>query len=389
MIAKRWRLAILLAVGLGVLLLLAVASRWLLEAFTPAGGPAVSAEEEPVVCYGLVDLEHGSTMLSPLQPGRVARILVHENEKVSAGTPLLVLEEETAQARLAEARAAADAAEAQRDELRNAPERHRLLLAQQEAVCSALESKLAAARLVVARKKDLGQSNLLDAREVAVAEESAREVAAMLRAEQQKLAELRLRNPERDVRRAEAELAAARARVKQADRILAECTLTAPQAGTVAQVRVTPGDVIGPGQQQPCVLFFPGEPRIVRAEVEQQYAGRVAVGQSVRVQDEFGGAVIGTGHIVRLSDWYLPRRTLSLDPTRPTAGRTLECLVTLDPGHAPVRIGQRVRVTATPREENRRSALEHQGRQEPAVRPQSSFDDFRSSRGGTSNSSRT
>jgi multidrug resistance efflux pump len=300
MIAKRWWLALVPAVALGALLL-AVTPRRVLDAFAPTGEPAAD-DEETVVCYGQVDLEHGSTPLSPLQPGRVARILARENEKVPAGAPLLVLEEETARARLDEARAAADAAEAQRDELRNAPERHRLLLAQQEAACAALESKLAAARLVVARKKDLGKSDLLDAREVTVAEESSREVEALLRVERQKLAELRLRNPERDVRRAEAELTAARARVKQAERGLAECTLTAPRAGTVAQIRVTPGEVIGPGQQQPCVLFFPDEPRIVRAEVEQQFAGRLAVGQSVRVQDEVGGEPIGTGRVVRLSD---------------------------------------------------------------------------------------
>ena len=58
-----------------------------------APGKDAPAEGEGVVCFGTVDLEQGVTALSPLQPGRVAEVLVHENETVSRGTELLRLEE--------------------------------------------------------------------------------------------------------------------------------------------------------------------------------------------------------------------------------------------------------------------------------------------------------
>ena len=142
----------------------------------------------------------------------------------------------------------------------------------------------------------------------------------------------------------------AQARRKRAERGLAECTLRAPQAGRVARLLVSPGETLAPQRQQPAVLFIPDGPRIVRHELEQEFSSRAAVGQAVRIHDDVGGAWIGSGRVVRLSDWYLPRRTISLGPERPTAGRTLECIVSLDANHAPVRIGQQVRFTGQPPE---------------------------------------
>ena len=72
----------------------------------PPSSPGGQAPAEGVVCYGTVDLEHGVTALSPLQPSRVTRVRVSENQVVTGGTVLLELEDSAAQARLAEAEAA-------------------------------------------------------------------------------------------------------------------------------------------------------------------------------------------------------------------------------------------------------------------------------------------
>jgi hypothetical protein len=54
------------------------------------GRPATAASRpQGVICLGDVDLEHGVTALSVLQPGRVLALLVHENDtcnKQSGGT---------------------------------------------------------------------------------------------------------------------------------------------------------------------------------------------------------------------------------------------------------------------------------------------------------------
>jgi multidrug resistance efflux pump len=346
MSAKNWWLTLLVCLGVAAGVAAALVSGWLPG--SPASGDVSSAAGEPValVCSGYVDLEHGCTPLHALQPGRVARIAVREHDKVTAGAPLLYLEDDLARARVDEARAAVAAAQTQLADACTAPEHHRLRLAQQQLACEAGESALAVAQHNLEYKKQLKKNKLANPYQIAAAEELVKELKARWQLEQQKLAELRLRDPEREVRRAKAEADAAQARLKAAERSLADCILKAPQAGTVARVLVTPGEVTGIPPPQPALLFFPQEPRIVRAEVEQEFAGRLTLGRRVRVQDEVSGKNLGTGRVTRLSDWYLPRRTLSLDPTRATTGQTLECLVTLEAGHRPVRIGQRVRVTA-------------------------------------------
>jgi hypothetical protein len=48
---------------------------------------------------------------------------------------------------------------------------------------------------------------------------------------------------------------------------------------------------------------------------------------------------------MRVSDWFTQRRSMLQEPFQYNDVRTLECIVYLDPGSGPVRIGQRVRVT--------------------------------------------
>src|SRR5262249_4813599 len=154
-----------------------------------------------------------------------------ENEPVSAGAPLLVLEDEGPQAVVEEARAAVDAAQTHLDQVRKAPERHRLRLAGQRAALEAVRSRLSAARHILARKQDMKRTNLADAEEVAAAEDSVRELEAQQVVESRRLDELGLEQPELEVRRAEEELARAKARLRQAEQVLNECTLKAPQSG--------------------------------------------------------------------------------------------------------------------------------------------------------------
>jgi hypothetical protein len=96
------------------------------------------------------------------------------------------------------------------------------------------------------------------------------------------------------------------------------------------------------------VVFCPDGQRIIRAEVEQEFARDVAVGQAAAVQDDTtADGPIWHGRVFRVSDWYTRRRSILQEPLQLNDVRTLECLVALDPGQQPLRIGQRVRVTIT------------------------------------------
>src|SRR5205814_10458714 len=78
-------------------------------AFTSGTGPAAEAPPvalSGVVCFGHVAVEYGVTSLCPVQPGRVAEVLVRENEAVKAGALPLRLDDDRAKLPVREARAA-------------------------------------------------------------------------------------------------------------------------------------------------------------------------------------------------------------------------------------------------------------------------------------------
>jgi multidrug resistance efflux pump len=349
MTAKRRAVFVIVLMSLGALA--GFGFHWLLSGTTTAelpspGGAAAPAppEKRGVVCFGFVDLENGTTPLYPLVPGRVAQVAARDNDVVCAGTVLFTLDATAARLRVEEAKAALDAACTQRDKVRKLPEQHRLRLAQQRAAVETLGHRLSAAKHMLTVKQKLLQDKFLNPAEVSAAEDQVREVEAMRKGEEQKLAELQLLDPRPDIRAAEAEVERARAKLREAEQGVAECAVRAPQAGTVMRVLVRPGAVLDALQRQPAVLFAPDEPRVVRAEVDQEFAGQVAVGRRVRVLDDSNVQLLGRGKVTRLSGWFLRRRTVLSEPTRFNDARTLECIVTLDPGHAPLRLGQRVQV---------------------------------------------
>ena len=121
--------------------------------------------------------------------------------------------------------------------------------------------------------------------------------------------------------------------------------LKAPSAGQVLRVLASPGDLVGPGSTHGALLFCPVGPRVVRAEVEQEYAGRVAIGQQATIEDAArGDGPAWNGKVVRIADWFTNRRIVTPDQIPVQEVRTLECLVELDENQPPLRIGQRVRV---------------------------------------------
>jgi multidrug resistance efflux pump len=297
-----------------------------------------------VVCFGHVDVEGGVVGLSFTQPGRVGEVLVREGEDVAAGAVLVRLEDRLPRLRLAETAAALAAAEAQLAQARGVPERHRARRAQQRAALEAVRYQVSAARHALTRRQKLAGDELIAAEDAAVAADQLGQLEALERAERARGDELERHDPPAEVRRAEGELAVLQARLEQARYALDECCLRAPRAGRVVCIQASPGDGVTGQPARPAVQFCPDRPRLIRAEVEQEYAGRVAVGQPARVEDDVLEDRHWRGRVVRLSDWYTRRRSPSLEPLQQNDVRTLECLVELEPGQPPVRLGQRMRV---------------------------------------------
>lgn len=304
----------------------------------PSGTPTV-------VCLGTADVRGGVVRLLPTVSGRVLAVHVDDNADVSAGQILLTLDDRQARNQLREAEAALQAAESQRHEARKGPDQHKLLVTQQKAAVAAVRHELAAARLAAVHKKKLMEAKQLSQEEADAAVEVEQKLKSLEQVETAKLEALELRDPLQELARAEAEVRAKTAMRDRARDALGEYALKAPAAGRVLRVLANPGDLVGPGQMSEALLFCPAGPRVVRAEVEQEYAGRVAIGQQAVIEDAArSGGPNWNGKVVRIADWFTQRRIVTPDQIPVQEVRTLECLVELDPNQPPLRIGQRVRV---------------------------------------------
>ncbi len=340
-----WLLTLVL-VGIGTLVAGVLWSRsmTLPDAALPAGGGESGSAPQGVVCFGYVDLPLGAQALFPLQPGRVVEVPVHEGEEVAKGTLLLKLDDGPIRSRLTEAEAGLAVAQLQLDRARKLPEQHQTRIALQRDAIEVMRYRLAAARKTVTRKQGLADRNLLDATELAISEDHVHELEALERSEQKRLAELNREDPREDVLRAEKEVTIAQARVDQARFALNDCTLKAPQRGTPLRILVGPGDVLTGQARQPAILFAADEPMVIRAEVEQEFIGRVAEGMPVRVEDEFDANRTWPGKVERVAKWLTQRRSVLNEPAGFNDVRTVECLIRLDSPEKSLRLGQRVRV---------------------------------------------
>jgi multidrug resistance efflux pump len=317
--------------------------------YQKADAGSVSADPGPadpvVACFGHVDVKHGVTSLFPSQSGRVAEVLVEENQEVKAGTVLLRLDDAVARQRVVEAEADLGAARVQLIQTGKLPQKHQAQIAQMRAAIAGGKTRLDAARHACDAKADLYAKDLLKKTEVDIARAQVKEAEAWLEAEAAKLAELELQDPTDDIRQAEEAVKARQARLEQAREALKECALRAPTDGKVLRVLVDRGEMLGATPKQAAILFCPASARLIRAEVEQEFASRVRLGQGVVIRDDGNDRTVWRGKVSSLSDWYTHRRSILQEPLQSNDVRTLECLIALDPEQPPLRIGQRVRVT--------------------------------------------
>jgi multidrug resistance efflux pump len=338
-----WVLAAVLLVGC------ATGTTWLLSSHpseTPPATPAPAPSEWDVVCTGLVDVEGGVAALT--LPGRVVAVPVVEGQHVDAGAALVKFDDRLAAGRLEEAEAGVAAAELAVGEARKLPQQHAARRTQQQAAADAAGHRVEAARAALARKRELRALNQLSQEEVTAAEALLAEAESGERAERARLAELDLVDPTAKLRQAEVELRVAGARRDQARQALADCVLRAPRPGTVLRINFAVGDLLGLNPQA-VLTFRPDGPLVVRAEVEQEFAGRVATGRRVTIQDDANpDGPRWTGQVERLSDWITRRRSVLLEPDQINDVRTMEAVIRIDDGQPPLRIGQRVRLRIHP-----------------------------------------
>lgn len=154
-----------------------------------------------------------------------------------------------------------------------------------------------------------------------------------------------------------AAVAIARAQVHQCEALVDQartavemCTIRTKLPGTIERVSVGPGDVIGISTRTPAVILVPAGPRIVRAEIEAEFAHRVGrdkIGKEVIIYDNTDSKITYKGKVERIGDTFLPKRGTG-DGFIQNETQVLEALIVVEnsnpPGIPPLRVGQKVRV---------------------------------------------
>ena len=151
------------------------------------------------------------------------------------------------------------------------------------------------------------------------------------------------------VNEAKAGLNQAKAQVDNAQNAINLCTIKAKIGGTVEQVSISPGVTLGISSVKPALWLIPAGPRIVRGEIEAEFAHRITpalIGKEVIIYDNTNPKLTYKGRVKYVSGTFLLKR--SSEGPLGSDTRVLEALVEVtesqQPDKAPLRVGQRVRI---------------------------------------------
>ncbi len=310
--------------------------------------PPLRAEDLDVVCTGRVDTPQMVISLDPAQPGRVLDVFVTEGQEVQADQPILKLDDSIAVHRRKQAEAAVTAATIDRDRAKAEAARFPDTVRMRRAMVAAAAAQVTAAEKNLETQKALAGVQKPGEAQVAALEASVQQLKELKKAEEIGLEQLV--KAEKDkfadlaVAAADARLMAAEADLELAKKAEKECVLLAPARGHILRLQATKGGTLSPGYM-PAVVFAPAGKRIVRAEVDQEYLGKVKEGQAAEIQDDSRlESPTVKGKVKSVSKWVAQRRTLILEPGEINDVRTLEAVIEPDDDKDLV-IGQRMRIT--------------------------------------------
>jgi multidrug resistance efflux pump len=155
---------------------------------------------------------------------------------------------------------------------------------------------------------------------------------------------------ELNVKKAKAAVRQADALVHQAQSVLDQCTMKADADGTIERVTVAEGSTLGLSNHAAAVILVPSGPRVVRAEVEAEFAhliGPDKENKEVTITDHFDRKLTYKGVVRHIGKAFLQKRTAA-DGFGVNDTRVLEVLVEVpDPapaGKPSLKVGQKVRV---------------------------------------------
>jgi len=240
-------------------------------------------------------IEGHVTQVAPQVAGRVARVLVSDNQFVSAGEVLVQIEPSDYEAKLqqqraklasAQSRLAQASAQLTVDQAKAEQERAAVLAAQAEAARADADSK---------RYEAIGTSGVSQS-QIDLAATQARSTAATLTAARNKelAAEAQVSLDQASIQTAAAEVKRSEATVQQAELDLSYTQVQAQESGYVTRKTVEPGSYVQPGQ---ALLAIVQREVWVVANFKETQLTHMRPGQSVKVRVDAYPHLKLTGHV--------------------------------------------------------------------------------------------
>jgi multidrug resistance efflux pump len=269
----------------------------------PAQAPAPTYA---AIARGQVDVEGGLIRISASRDGRIAELHGDPGAAVKAGDVLAKLDTHQADLNVGVAQAEVDQALAR---------------------AAALRTRLAGVKSHADRAGEAAQAGAATQQ----AAEDAKQALAELNAE---------------IGEAEAAVGAARQKLKQAHHEVDVLTLRAPVDARVVARTTHLADVVSAQSAAALFTLLPEAQRIVRAELNEAFIGKVSVGMSADVAAEDGNDKVYKATVTRIGDVFGPSK-LTEEAQEVSDTRDVECILRLDSDA--LRVGQRVQVRFKPR----------------------------------------
>jgi len=303
-------------------------------------GSAVRGSWEAVT-LGRVEPRSGEIRIAAAAPGRIAEVPVKANEDVFAGELLVRLDDQEALARVTEA----EAQVALHKRARNDQSATGAAADRRKAEDAVADSERSVADAQSALDKVTAESGTAGASksDIDAARAGLTRAQARLRDQQDALAKLKAASDAPLPTRLEGELNVAQAELTLARATLEKTRIRAPADGVVLQVDAKKGQLAAPVIEPAMLVMGDVSALRVRAEVDQQYLGKIRVGQHAEIRAaafrgrEFDGKVSSIARIVG------PSRINSGDPRKFNDADVVDVVVELsDPG--PLVVGEQVDV---------------------------------------------
>lgn len=333
------------------------------------------AKRHGTIVLGTVDSDPPPVAIGPpalAAMATVEAVPVREGQEVQPGDLLVQFDDRIYQTKLAQAKAELQAAEQELNKAQAQIRAHNITVERQKAAIRLVEEEITEARNVYTIARDKLESILrteknfstgqalsdaekerrrredLDLRKVAF---TLVQLQAKLEDEQKKLELLQQSPIHEDEQMAKAKIERLKATVREAEVAIETCVVRVKEgaAGVVEQLHAAPGMTYGPSTRSPLALIVPKQRRVVRAEVEPEFAYKISdrIGSEVTIYDHNNFDLTYPGVVRRIGTAFLPKRG-SNDLITMNPSRVLECLIEVtDPtpqGKPPLRVGQPVRV---------------------------------------------